>query len=55
MMCGSEAFISGQQAYNDWIRNHRDMFDGVVDNTEQSPKETAAIIRKWIERDMKKL
>ena len=47
-MCGEESFILSQIDYNGWIRGHTHLYQLHVDNTHQTPEETARIVADFV-------
>lgn len=47
-MCSSDEFIAGQAAYNAWLQNHAELFNCFIDNTMQTPEETAREIAAFV-------
>ena len=48
--CGSDEFIQSQIDYSAWFKRNRGKFQKFIDNTEQTPEETAGIIADYIKR-----
>ena len=47
-MCEEESFILSQIDYNGWIRDHKDLYDLHLDNTDQSVEETARAVADFV-------
>ena len=47
-MCGEESFILSQIDYNGWIRDHKDLYDLHLDNTDRSVEETARAVADFV-------
>ncbi len=47
-MCSDEAFIASQIDYNDWIRNHAELYDLSLDNTDMTVAETAEAVAAFV-------
>ena len=47
-MCGEESFIQSQIEYNGWIRDHKDLYDLHLDNTDQTVEETARAVANFV-------
>lgn len=46
-MCGEETFILSQIDYNNWIRDHAELYDLHFDNTEMTVAETAELVARF--------
>lgn len=49
-MCSDEAFIASQIGYNAWIRNHAELYDLSLDNTDATITETAQAVAEFVQR-----
>lgn len=49
-MCGSDEFIIGQIAYNNWFKKNAGKFQHYIDNTNQTVNETTVEIATFIKR-----
>ena len=48
--CGSDEFIQSQIEYSAWFKKSRGKFQKFIDNTAQTPEETAALIADFIKK-----
>ena len=46
--CGSDEFIQSQIDYSAWFKKNRGKFQKFIDNTGQTPEETAEIIAEYV-------
>ena len=46
--CGSDEFIQSQIDYAAWFKKNRGKFQKFIDNTGQTPEETAEIIAEYV-------